>query len=92
MSHSVVCHEAKITSLMVVALAMLLQCGCMGLNSRKAAGEHFELHYGAPVRLTSGPGNDTEAAWSPDGNSIAFQRELKGDLDIELLDLLSGKI
>lgn len=46
-----------------------------------------------PVQpLTSGPGNDTEPAWAPDGRRIAFQTDRAGDLDVVLLDLASGAI
>ncbi len=45
----------------------------------------------APERLTDGPGNDTEAAWSPDGRQIVFQSERRGELDLYLLDVASRK-
>ena len=48
--------------------------------------------FGDAVPLTSGPGNDTEAAWSPDGKWIAFQTDRNGDLDIYLLDLATQKL
>ena len=43
-----------------------------------------------PVRLTSLVGNETEAAWSPDGRRIAFQHEADGDRDILVLDVETG--
>lgn len=46
---------------------------------------------GQGVRLTQGPGADTEAAWSPDGQRIVFQRERDGDADLYVLDLATGK-
>jgi dipeptidyl aminopeptidase/acylaminoacyl peptidase len=44
------------------------------------------------VALTDGPGNDTEAVWSPDGGRIAFQTDRRGDLDIEVIDLAQGRL
>lgn len=44
------------------------------------------------IQVTSGPGNDTEAVWSPDGRRIAFQTDAQGDLDIAIVDLASGKV
>jgi dipeptidyl aminopeptidase/acylaminoacyl peptidase len=41
----------------------------------------------APVQLTTGPGNDTEAAWSPDGTRICFQSDRNGTLDLFVLDV-----
>ena len=38
----------------------------------------------APVQLTTGPGDDTEAAWSPDGRSVVFQRMRDGDADLQV--------
>ena len=67
-------------------------CGCTGIGDRRIAGKYFELRSGSPVQLTFEEGNDSEAAWSPDGGRIAFQRELNGELDIEILDLQSGKL
>ena len=40
----------------------------------------------------AGPGNDTEAAWSPDGRTIAFQSDRDGSLDLFLLDVNSGQV
>lgn len=44
-----------------------------------------------PVQLTTGPADDTEAAWSPDGRTIAFERCRGADRDLWLLDLASGR-
>ena len=41
--------------------------------------------------LTNGPGDDTEAAWSPDGRTIVFQSDRSGTLDLYLLDVATGK-
>ncbi|MFP4250762.1 MAG: LamG-like jellyroll fold domain-containing protein [Armatimonadota bacterium] len=46
----------------------------------------------APIQLTSHAGDDTEAAWSPDGAMIAFQRESDGDVDLCVLDVESGEV
>ena len=45
-----------------------------------------------PVALTQGPGNDTEAVWSPDGARIAFQSDRKGKSALYVLDLASGRV
>ena len=42
--------------------------------------------------LTTGAGNDTEAAWSADGRRIAFQTDCNGDLDLAILEVASGKV
>ena len=44
------------------------------------------------VRLTDGPGNDTEAAWAPDGRRVAFQSDRSGDHDILVLDTESRSV
>jgi len=46
----------------------------------------------APVQLTKGPGDDTEAAWSPDGRAIVFQRTLDGDADLQVLNVATGAV
>ena len=46
----------------------------------------------APVVLTHRSGDDTEAAWSPDGRRIVFQSDRDGDLDLYLLELASGEV
>lgn len=56
--------------------AVLAVCGCQ---------------HGRMGQLTFGPGNDTEAVWSPDGGRMAFQTDRTGDLDIEVLNLADGK-
>ena len=56
--------------------AVLAVCGCK---------------HGRMGQLTFGPGNDTEAVWSPDGGRMAFQTDRTGDLDIEVLNLADGK-
>ena len=46
---------------------------------------------GEPIPLTSGPGNDTEAAWSPDGQRIVFQSDRSGTLGLYVLELTAGQ-
>jgi len=46
----------------------------------------------APDALTEGPGNDTEAAWSPDGRQVVFQSDRNGDLDLYVMDLASRQV
>jgi Tol biopolymer transport system component len=46
----------------------------------------------APIQLTRGPGDDTEAAWSPDGRSIVFQRTCNGDADLQVLNVATGAV
>ena len=57
--------------------AVLAVCGCQ---------------HGRMEQLTFGPGNDTEAVWSPDGGRIAFQTDRAGDLDIAVLDIKDEKV
>jgi Tol biopolymer transport system component len=45
-----------------------------------------------PVALTSGPGNDTEAVWSPDGKQIAFQSDRGGNLGLYVSAVASGRV
>lgn len=42
--------------------------------------------------VTTGPGNDSEAVWSPDGRQIAFQTDRQGDLDLAMVELADGKV
>lgn len=44
------------------------------------------------TQITEGPGDDTEAAWSPDGTKVAFQSDRAGSMDIYVLDLASGQV
>jgi tricorn protease len=45
---------------------------------------------GAATRLTSGAGVETEAAFSPDGNTIAFTGEYDGNVDVFTLPVTGG--
>ncbi|MCE5239817.1 hypothetical protein LLH23_15225 [bacterium] len=46
----------------------------------------------APVQLTRGPGDDTDAAWSPDGRCLVFQRTIRRDADLQVLDIATGAV
>lgn len=54
----------------------------------------LELASGATslTPLTTGPGNDSEAAWSPDGRRIAFQTDRNGSLDLCVLDVETKEV
>ena len=45
---------------------------------------------GDAVRLTSGPGIETDPAFSPDGNLIAFTGEYDGNVDVFVLPASGG--
>lgn len=62
-----------------------------GCRSNEAA-PRFVCRWGHVQTLTAGPGNDTEAVWSPDGRRIAFQTDRSGDLDVMVLDVASGNV
>ncbi len=51
-----------------------------------------ELSGGRCVQLTEGPGYDHQPDVSPDGRRVAFVRELKGALELHLLDLATGRV
>lgn len=57
----------------------------------RSAADRF-CRCGPASAVTRGPGNDTEAAWSPDGSRIAFQTDRRGDLDVAVLDLADGQV
>jgi TolB protein len=69
-----------------LALAMLAS----GCATRQLGDVRLSCRCERPRALTAGVGDDTEAAWSPDGRRIAFQRERAGDLDILAVDVASG--
>lgn len=56
------------------------------------AGATDRLAATEPIPLTHGPGNDTEAAWSPDGAKIAFQSDRKGTMGLYVLDLAADRV
>ena len=57
-----------------------------------ALGATRALCGGDATQLTTGPGNDTEVAWSPDGKQVVFQTDRNGDLDLYVLDLATKKL
>lgn len=65
-------------------------CSIVGGCSLPATQENWAYRSGPVKVVTTGPGNDTEAAWSQDGKRIAFQTDLRGDLDIDVLNLGDG--
>jgi TolB protein len=72
-------------------LCLLLSAGVMFGGCRSAD----EGGWTCAVRvrpLTFGPGNDTEAAWSPDNGRIVFQSDRGGDLDVVALGLADGAL
>jgi eukaryotic-like serine/threonine-protein kinase len=46
----------------------------------------YDLVRGTNTRLTYDPGDETNAAWSPDGNRIAFSAKRQGERDIYIMD------
>jgi Tol biopolymer transport system component len=47
---------------------------------------------GQVVPLTDGPGNDTEAVWSPDGSRVAFQSDRRGMPGLYVLDVATRRV
>src|SRR5439155_27120706 len=45
---------------------------------------------GAATRLTSGPGFETEAVFSPDGKTLAFTGEYDGNVDVFTVPVAGG--
>lgn len=45
-----------------------------------------------PEQLTTGPGNDTEARYAPDGKTVVFQSDRTGTQDLYALDVTTKEI
>lgn len=45
-----------------------------------------------PIRLTSGPADDRDPAWSPDGTRIAFASNRDDSWDLYVLDIRTGNV
>ena len=65
--------------------------GCSAARLAGGSGSALACTCGRVTALTSGPGNDTEAAWSPDGTRVAFQTDAAGDLDIAAVEVGSRR-
>jgi eukaryotic-like serine/threonine-protein kinase len=52
---------------------------------------HVDLASGITSRLTSDPGQDTDAAWSPDERTLAFSAQRGGRFAVYLKHLVDGK-
>jgi TolB protein len=76
-----------------------LSQGLVVLSMGEAGNYHlFAYHPHAPTpkgpftRLTSGPWDDIQPSFSPDGSQVAFASNRSGQWDLYLLDILDGKI
>jgi Tol biopolymer transport system component/DNA-binding winged helix-turn-helix (wHTH) protein len=61
------------------------------------AGENLDLYVKArgndpPIQITDGLASDAFPAWSPDGNQIAFIREMDGHVGIYVVGSLGGAV
>jgi Tol biopolymer transport system component len=68
-----------------------MACGCQSVKKGEVPASSLVCKWGRVVPLTFGAGNDTEAAWSPDGRRVAFQTDVAGDWDLAAVDLQSGQ-
>lgn len=86
-------HRAARPSPVLTIIVPALAFAVMATDS-PGAGERGEwvCPCGQPTLITSGHGNDTEPAWSPDGTRIAFQTDRNGDLDLAAVDVKAGTI
>lgn len=73
-------------------VALILVGGAGGGCRPVAKDGGWACRCGPLTAITSGTGNDTEAAWAPDGSRLAFQTDRKGDLDIAVVDLKTGAV
>ncbi len=51
-----------------------------------------EISQPTPIRLTNGPADDRDPAWSPDGTRIAFASHRQGNWDLYLMDVASLRV
>jgi Tol biopolymer transport system component/endonuclease/exonuclease/phosphatase family metal-dependent hydrolase len=51
-----------------------------------------DLDSTAAVQLTAGPGYDHQPDWSPDGKSVLFTRYHNDAMELQLLDMSTGKV
>ncbi len=72
----------------LLALSLVLVAGCRSGKTSPV----LSFRCTGIQALTTGLGNDTEAAWSPDGQQIAFQTDRNGDLDLAVLEVAGGKV
>ena len=72
-----------------LALVALAAGGCSTALKTAGAASALVVRRGSVSALTTGAGNDTEAAWSPDGTRVAFQTDFAGDLDVAVVDVRS---
>jgi TolB protein len=51
-----------------------------------------EISQPTPIRLTNGPADDRDPAWSPDGTKIAFASHRQGNWDLYVMDVASLRV
>lgn len=86
-----------VAALVAVAALVSLAVGAVAylFGSRRsveaALGTPAPAPRASPIRLTVGPGLQTEAAWSPDGRRIAFAADRDGNFDLFTVSLIGGE-